>query len=316
MARSDDLNQGFIDSSIATSQNEITNTSFSLNADVPDLEPNASELIKFNLGKVQETLFIPLYGRACESAKHNPMLIDHKAVSIVECIDYDFSKWDKAPSLFASCYRTLMFDDLITGFLEAHPYATIVEMGCGLNTRFERIDNGKARWFELDLPDVIEMRRQFFNDEPRRTMLATSALDTQWFSQIERTDAPILFISEAMLIYLQKSHVRDLIKQLSTHFDSAHLLLDTVSTHMVENQASHDAMKHLSKDSWFVWGCDDPHLATSWAKNSELVTSLVFTQAPRHLRQHLPLSAQMMLMTTPWLAHQMAQDYKINWYRW
>lgn len=38
----------------------------------------------------------------------------------------------------------------------------MIEIGTGLNTRFESVDNGVVRWLDLDLPDTIELRRQFF----------------------------------------------------------------------------------------------------------------------------------------------------------
>jgi hypothetical protein len=44
-------------------------------------------------------------------------------------------------------------------FIEKHPEATIVNIGCGLDTTFSRIDNGKIQFYELDLPDVIALRK-------------------------------------------------------------------------------------------------------------------------------------------------------------
>jgi O-methyltransferase involved in polyketide biosynthesis len=69
-----------------------------------------------------------------------------------------------------------MFDVLVADFLRDHPEGTVVEIGCGLNTRFERLDNGRVHWFDLDLPDSIELRQRFFSDSDRRTTLAA------WFS--------------------------------------------------------------------------------------------------------------------------------------
>lgn len=62
-------------------------------------------------------------------------------------------------------------------FLATHHTGTVVEIGTGLNTRHERVDNGQAHWFDLDLHDVIELRRAFFVNTPRRTMIAASVTD-------------------------------------------------------------------------------------------------------------------------------------------
>jgi len=97
--------------------------------------------------------------------------------------------------------------------LTQHPTGTIVEIGCGLNTRFERLDNGQAQWFELDLPDSLALRRQFFRDQPRRTMLAASVLDIDWMDTIAATGGPWCFVSEAVMIYLEKTKARQAITE-------------------------------------------------------------------------------------------------------
>ena len=131
------------------------------------------------------------------------MINDPKAVEIVKSLDYDFGKWDKWKSLMGAIMRLRMFDQHAQEFLDKYPNGTIVEIGCGLGTRFERLDNGKARWFELDLPDVIELRKHFFQDEQRRTAVAASVLDTDWMEQVAATGGPWMFISEAVIIYLE-----------------------------------------------------------------------------------------------------------------
>ena len=57
-----------------------------------------------------------------------------------------------------------------------------MELGTGLNTRFERVDNGSVHWIDLDLPDTIALRRRFFSDTERRRMIAASLLDEDWLT--------------------------------------------------------------------------------------------------------------------------------------
>ena len=146
--------------------------------------------VTVDLGPVQETLLIPLLGRAVETRKDNGLIHDEKAVHIVESLDYDFSKWEKSKSLSGATIRTRMFDDDVQSFLADYPTGTVVEIGCGLNTRFERLDNGQAQWFDLDLPDSLALRRQFFQDQPRRTMLEASVLETDWMEPVAATGGP------------------------------------------------------------------------------------------------------------------------------
>ena len=55
--------------------------------------------IKIKKGTVQETLLLPLWGRAYEMQKSNPRLIDESAVEIIKNIDYDFSDIEKTQAM-------------------------------------------------------------------------------------------------------------------------------------------------------------------------------------------------------------------------
>ncbi len=113
------------------------------------------------LGAVQETLFIPLAARALETQRKHPVLRDPRAVEMVRSIDYDAAKYGRGAGGFVTVLRTAIIDFWVRAFLAAHPAATVVELGTGLNTRFERVDNGQVHWFDLDLPDTIDLRRTF-----------------------------------------------------------------------------------------------------------------------------------------------------------
>ena len=129
------------------------------------------------LGQVQESLLVPLYARAMDSLKKHPILKDPKAVEMVQSIDWDFKRFNQRRRVVGCALRTAMFDEWVKDFLSRHPEGTVVEIGAGLNTRFERLDNGAVHWFDLDLPDTVELRQKFFTDSGRRVTLAASVLD-------------------------------------------------------------------------------------------------------------------------------------------
>ena len=263
-----------------------------------------------SLGPVQETLLIPLLGRAKETQRRRGLIDDARAVEIVGQLDYDFSKWAKARSLTGAVLRTRMFDEDVSAFLHANPDGTVVEIGCGLNTRFERLDNGRARWIELDLPDVIDLRREFFQDTDRRTMLATSVLDDGWLDEAT-ADGPICFISEAVLIYLDAADGERVVERIARRFPEAWLVMDTAPQAIVDSQGRHDAMKHLSEDSWFRWGCDDPKSIERLG--FRLVRSRSFLDADPDFHRRLPWQIRVMTKL-PWLVPRAARDYRINRY--
>ena len=144
------------------------------------------------LGAVQETLFIPLAARARQARRKHPVLPDPKAVEVLQSIDYDAAKYGRGAGGWTAVLRTAIIDFWIRGFLAAHPAATVVEIGTGLNTRFERVDNGQVHWFDLDLPDTIDLRRAFFADTDRRRMVAASVLDQDWLPAVAKPRTVLL----------------------------------------------------------------------------------------------------------------------------
>jgi O-methyltransferase involved in polyketide biosynthesis len=125
--------------------------------------------IEIDLSDVQKTLLLPLWGRAVETRKKNPMLVDTAAVGIIDRIDYDFSTIANSMSpisQLAWVVRCLHIDRTIKQFLRTHPNATLVNIGYGLDTTFQRIDNGTLVWYDLDLPDVIALRKKLIPHLP------------------------------------------------------------------------------------------------------------------------------------------------------
>ncbi len=57
------------------------------------------------------------------------------------------------------------FDRSARDFLARNPEAVVAHTGRGLDSRFERVDDGRVEWYDLDLPDVIELRRKFLGGE-------------------------------------------------------------------------------------------------------------------------------------------------------
>ena len=157
------------------------------------------------LGAVQETLFITLAARAHQTQRKHPVLRDPKAVELLQSIDYDAAKYGRGAGGSVTVLRTAIIDFWVREFLAAHPAATVVELGTGLNTRFERVDNGQVHWFDLDLPDTIELRRTFFADTGRRRMVAASVLDEDWLPAVAQSQGPYFFVAEGVLVYLPEA---------------------------------------------------------------------------------------------------------------
>lgn len=104
--------------------------------------------------------------------------------------------------------RTLTLDPLVAGYMATHPGCTVVNIACGLDTRFQRLDDGHVTWYDLDLPDVISLRRRLLEDGERHRTIAASALDPAWPDQLEDSEASsdVLVIVEG-LSKIGRAHV-------------------------------------------------------------------------------------------------------------
>jgi O-methyltransferase involved in polyketide biosynthesis len=207
------------------------------------------------LGKVQETLLIPLYARARDAARRHPVLHDERAAELVTGLEYDFTPFG-GPSLSGCVLRSAILDGWVRRFMTRHPAATVVELGTGLNTRFDRLDNGTVRWFDLDLADTIALRRRFFVDRPRCTMLVGSVLDTDWFDTVAAAPGPYLFVCEAVFVYLAAEQVRAVLSQLADRFAGSMIAFDTAGAVMLRNQHRNGSMHAV--DARMQWVCEDP----------------------------------------------------------
>ena len=138
---------------------------------------------------VAETLLIPLYMRAKESRRKDAILRDQQAEQLVESIDYDYSKFDGASLSAVGCVvRGLYFDNAIRRFIATHRNPVVVNVGCGLDTRYQRIEeHDKATFYEMDLPEVIDLRRELLPEPKGDRYIAGSLLETQWMDDLRET---------------------------------------------------------------------------------------------------------------------------------
>jgi len=268
-----------------------------------------SEITLQSLSDVAETHLIPLYIRAIESQRPDALLKDEKAVALVRQMDYDFSrilaKIDEEVRV-AIVLRNREFDRYARNFLARYPEAVVVHIGCGLDARFERVDNGQVEWYDLDLPQVIALRRKFIGGEGARYhFLACSVLESAWLNALSaHLQRPFLFLAEGVLMFFEEAQVKSLVLTLKAHFPGAELVFDAFSPFFVwaNNRRvartkigarCHWALKRgkdLERwgdgicllDEWFPFTCPEPRLArVQWVR---FIPLLVKTTGAFHYR--------------------------------
>ncbi len=184
------------------------------------------------LTQAQETLLIPLWARAVETQQPQPILQDEKAVELVAALDYDFDQFNHNHHSRQAgyCIRAVIVDRWVRSFLRDNPDGTVVEIGAGLDTRFERLDNDRLRWFDLDLPEAMQVRQTFFEETPRRSFLSTSVLEPDWIETVaESNPSATLFVAEGVFYFLTKDEVKVLLTRLADRFPGASIVFDSQS---------------------------------------------------------------------------------------
>lgn len=188
--------------------------------------------VKVRLTDAMETSLIMLYGLAMDARAEPSILGDTVATQGFDKVDYDFTRLHsplvspKSMSVKVVA-RAKHFDSWTTQFLAAHEQATVLHLGAGLDTRVWRVDPGPGvRWYDIDLPGVVEARRKLFPERENYQMIAASVTDPEWLEQIP-TDQPVLVIAQGLTMYLPSAEGHALFRRITARFPSGVLVLDT-----------------------------------------------------------------------------------------
>ena len=232
---------------------------------------------KIQFTKEKETMLMTLSGRAVQSQWKSPILRDPWAEEAMRHIDYDLSKqltgvaswsmWkDIGPTIIAT--RAATFDLLTARFLADHPDATVLHVGCGMDSRVFRIDPPAGiQWFDVDYPDVIDLRRQLFPErDAAYHMIGAQLDDLRWMDDVPR-DRPGLFIAEGVLHYLSETEVKALLNAVVAHFPGGQMIFDICNSMIVKRAGSNVG----GTGATYKWGLDDPRDIKQLEPNLELI---------------------------------------------
>ena len=185
-----------------------------------------------HLGVVEDTLFVPMLGRIYASEYCPQVLYDEKALELKKRLPSGLPEQGRLSqyTLLASAARSANLDRIIRAFLERRPDGVIVQLGCGLETAYYRCDNGRSHWYAVDLPHVVEYRRELLPEPERETYLAGDAFAGDWIRQIRADvpEAPILVTAGGLFHYFEERKVVGLLRML-TGFGEIEIVFDTVS---------------------------------------------------------------------------------------
>jgi O-methyltransferase involved in polyketide biosynthesis len=234
---------------------------------------------KIQFTKEKETMLMTLSGRAMQSQWKNPILRDPWAEEAMRHIDYDISKqltgvaswsmWkDIGPTIIAT--RAATFDNLTTRFLADHSDAVVIQAGCGMDSRVFRVDPpASVQWFDVDYPDVIDLRRQLFPERNAYHLIGAPLDDLRWLDEVPRGQ-PGLLVAEGVLHYLSETEVKALLNAVAAHFPSGQMIFDICNSMIVKRAGTNVG----GTGATYKWGLDDPQDIKQLEPKLELVKEI------------------------------------------
>ena len=208
---------------------------------------------RLSISGVPETMLQTMYARAVYSQRPGHKFYDGKAIEMAKALHYDFSKAKKDALMSSGVLaRTLLLDRMVGEFVRQNPQGTVVNIACGLDTRFYRVDNGTIRWYNLDLPETIAVRRRFFQEDARVQMIAKSAMDPSWAKQVDATGGNVLVIIEGLTMYLTESAVARMLRIIGRRFSRVKVFLEFMNPWIVRHVREKSIEASQAKFRWGI----------------------------------------------------------------
>lgn len=239
----------------------------------------------------QETLLGTVSAKAADALSPNPILGDTWAAELLHKVNYNFSRLGVHGWLQAwPVLRSRSLDRWTSDFLDLHTHApngvTVLHLACGLDSRplrlqryFQRMN---LRWVDIDLPDVVELRRQVMPEpvigstkQSSYNLMSASVTSQNWLDQVP-ADRPTLIIFEGLSMYLSEAEGRELIVRVVEHFQQGQLIFDVVNSFFVGSQRWVNPV--AKSGSTLKWHVDRPIAIEAWAKGLQLRDEVLLSQ--------------------------------------
>lgn len=207
------------------------------------------------MNNVNKTLYIPLYGKAYVSKKHI-ILQDKKAEEIWE--KEGFALKGKSKSKWLAYYmamRAAVYDEWVKQEIKNNPNSVVLHIGCGMDSRVERVGANDTLWYDIDFPDVIAERKKYYTESSYYHMLSTDMRNMEWKQSIAGNQNAIIVL-EGVSMYFKPEELVGLLSNICEHFDSVQLLMDCYT----ERAAKASKYKNPINDVGVtvVYGYDNP----------------------------------------------------------
>ena len=259
--------------------------------------------MKYHIEKntVQETLVIPLFGRLVCSEHFPELFSDPEAKRICDSLDYDFAekrkKMESSAGLFGALEVAQRQYDLrqeVEAYLKDHPNAAVVNLGCGLDDTFRKCDNGTCHGYNIDMPDVIQIRDELLPAGEREENVACDLNDYGWIDRIDVSGGAVFFAS-GVFYYFKTEEVRKLFVTMADCFPGAVLAFDSCNARGAKMMRKTWLKEAGITDVSAFFSLEDEKELTGWSSSFASVTAKSYMRGYRDIYNDVRLFHKLML---------------------
>lgn len=243
--------------------------------------------LKTNINQISQTAFLTLQCHAIDAKSDSPILNDKSAIKVLDLLkelvkDSNNSLYKrlindkvKRNLITHTALRAKEYDSFIRRFIEKHPAATVVNIGCGLDNRFERIDNANIEFYDLDFPDIIEIKEQIFPPKHRYHQIAQSVFEKDWIDQISAKN--VILVAEGVFMYCEECNIKSLFHQLQEKLNNPEIVFEVFNKKWMKGwrrKSMEFKMKKqlkLGEDTIFKFGITDSDEIEAWNPGYKLI---------------------------------------------
>lgn len=237
---------------------------------------------------VADTLYIPLTARIQVSKRFPDFFYDETALALEKELPDDSIEKNSGEYFYmASVCRYKVMDDMVRQFMDRQEKCNIVNLGAGLETAYRRLRPKNAIFYEMDLPQVIDIRRMLLGEAENEVLIGGDLFDPTWAEKIDKR-LPTLLTVSGVFQYFTKEKIMKFIEQAKTMFDDAELIFDAMSSKAI-GYANRYVRKTGNKDAEMHFSVDSPAAFAQECGIKLLEQRPFFAEARRELKRQLSL---------------------------
>lgn len=230
------------------------------------------------LSGVEDTLYIPLIARIYVSENFPDFFYDEKALSLKQYIPANSIESNTTEYFYmASVCRQHTIDKKIIKFIEDNSECNVVFLGAGLETAYNRIKNDKVNFYQIDLPDVINVRRRVLGSADNERLIAGDMFALDWIEEIDAS-LPTMIAASGVYQYFDEEKIIDMVKKMKSRVRNGELIFDATNSKGLE-VANKYVKKTGNKNAQMYFSVDDPNVFASQTDTQLLGTSGFFQEA-------------------------------------